>query len=56
MCSVMPACWAKAWKNSRNSSVSMSPSLGRENCTCHTKCGRPDTSMATRVSVSSMGR
>ena len=37
------------------SSVSISPSFGRENATFHTRCGRPETSMATRVSVSSIG-
>ena len=47
---------AKAWNHSRNSSVSMSPTLGVGNATFHTRCGRPDTSMATRVSTSSIGR
>ena len=32
-CSVMPAFCAKAWNHSRNSSVSISPSLGRVNVT-----------------------
>src|SRR6185437_1054254 len=36
-CSVTPADCAKAWNHSLNNSVSISPSLGRENATFQTR-------------------
>jgi hypothetical protein len=55
-CSVMPAFMAKAWNHSCTSSVSKVPILSRPNWTLKTRNGRPDTSIATRVSASSIGR
>jgi hypothetical protein len=56
ICRVMPAFWASAWKNSRTSSVSKVPIFGAEKLTFQTRNGRPETSTAARVSVSSMAR
>lgn len=46
---------AKAWNHSRTSSVSNSPILSRGKSALNTRNGRPEMSMTTRDSVSSMG-
>ena len=51
----MPAFMANAWNHSCTSSVSKAPTLSRPNLALNTRNGRPDTSMATRVSASSIG-
>ncbi|MNL77418.1 hypothetical protein D3C87_2035930 [compost metagenome] len=56
ICRVMPAFCASAWKNSRTSSVSNVPIFGALKATFHTRNGRPDTSIAALVMVSSMAR
>src|SRR5262245_26314837 len=54
-CSVTPAFMAKAWNHSCTSSVSNAPTLSRPNAALNTRKGRPEMSIATRVSASSMG-
>ena len=54
-CSVMPAFMAKAWNHSCTSSVSKVPTLSRPNSALNTRNGRPEMSIATRVSASSIG-
>ena len=46
----MPAFMAKAWNHSRTNSVSNSPIFGVGNETFQTRKGRPETSMAARIS------
>src|SRR5947209_13267953 len=54
-CSVTPAFIANAWNHSCTSSVSNAPTLSRENSALNTRNGRPEISIAMRVSASSMG-
>src|SRR3954470_19635319 len=54
-CSVTPAFIANAWNHSCTSSVSNAPTLSRENSALKTRNGRPEMSIATRVSASSIG-
>lgn len=56
MCRLMSAVFATAWKNSRASSVSNSPTFWLGMFAVYLRQGLPERSTAQRMSASSMGR